>query len=1194
MDFFDEIETLPVKTKTFKKVVNIAIAEDQIQRYSSDEDSVVDGEGDLKNILVTKDDTMLNMPPSIGNLFGSGTSLLEKVKKRLNGEAQVEQEDDPIQHAGTQPMEQRMEQDGENQEVVSAMTQQDTQIVSTLPLSQADNTTQLISNDPQTQRVENSESDEDTQTISRHRKNAFFSDEQDQAEDNEDVASTQVEEPVVSGYINEPGSTSTPKNNLFVDESDNDDDDDDKYPEPLQPTTQPHPNPKLTEEEERVIRLQRIQALADKKRTERLLKQQQEQSKEDKDLSNDLQKQLQDGDAEYSSSEDESDLKRRNESLNIQENVVKKFNKKDLFAAFGLPQTGVIDGKDLLSSEKDNDTPSTTPLNSSPRKIEEIELGRESDSDLDVLNMLNEKSEREVEKKKKSLPQQIKCLEDAPKMIDLDDSDSDDDLVVHISKAQVLDIKAKFSKKNIENRRNKLKKSTLTKNQMFENLKMASKKQIQESRSLFPQGKEKFDEFQPKEYDVEDLLRKYIEHANVVKDHEEKSSLSRKLKPSLDHEESEDDADYEGEEEVPDSDIPDSDSDQDANDKSDEDAPPANLDDVQSSQSNEDATLLDDDESTSIKKKSRNRNAIQDDEDQEDFFAIALSTVLAKNNADSKIDLGSFGGNFAENQTQKLKDMFGVSMTQAFDDASQAAPNISNSTTTVDDIFNALRKNGHDTSFADDSMKDDSFNISFNTQRNDQPIFDESETQLSDIHPPTADPTQMPHHGHDHDDENIQDVEPTMKDTETQVDVQTQVDDDLASSPAKPHRPSRLIKKADLSDSETDGDQIDDDNEEDGETEEDRLRRAEFYKKQRRQEVQNQKKLKKQMKSRGLDKIMENEAEESEDEWFGVGGAEGERSDEENSEDEMMFDDVTTIKQNRMELVQKIAAEDAVSDQKMLMKILKDLETGNWKRRGGSAVDGFEFMDEEDEVMRRYRMYQQNKLKEKYAADEKLRQLTRDKKSKAFFESITGDSQDSKKDLFGRVESEESESEEDGANNPFFHREDKDKLKSPEEVNHKKKVRITQAFVQKSLSFLAEYDDTPKEPRSYIDDDESFEDLHTLKQNSMVQIPDKTPRRKKVVSIDLSSSPTDAFKVPSVVKRSFLKSEGSIKSNEVTISTSYKAASSSKASIMSFGKAKSVVAINAESHRVLKARKIEKTMKKSRGVLKSLGGSAFE
>ncbi|ODV75082.1 chromatin-modulating protein MRC1 CYBJADRAFT_114886, partial [Cyberlindnera jadinii NRRL Y-1542] len=136
-------------------------------------------------------------------------------------------------------------------------------------------------------------------------------------------------------------------------------------------------------------------------------------------------------------------------------------------------------------------------------------------------------------------------------------------------------------------------------------------------------------------------------------------------------------------------------------------------------------------------------------------------------------------------------------------------------------------------------------------------------------------------------------------------------------------------------------------------------------KQQRRKALNEEKRRKRNLKSKGLDQIMENEAEESEDEWQGVGGAEGERSDEEDSEDEKMFDDVTKIKQDRMELAKEIAAEDAQMDQKMLMKILKDLETGNWKRRGGDSADGFDFYDEEDEVMRRYKMYQQSKLREK-------------------------------------------------------------------------------------------------------------------------------------------------------------------------------------------------------------------------------------
>lgn len=1190
MDLLDELEALErqtVRARTFKKNLTISIAEDddsedgefaQHDAEASPETGVLN---DTTSSLLNARAPIVSMkPPSVGNLFGSGLSVLEKVKRRLNGEPQEELKETQIiePSLGLSPGE-VVEQ--ETQEIIQTNELETQKITQTNENSGSDDiceTQETIQTqktarcggdlDNATEDLEVEDEDEgEVVPLVYYTKLAILTDDEDDSE-----APTL---PAASGYINEASASSKVRNTLFVEEESEEEIDSSQAVAPTQEIPEG-----LTLEEERAAKLKRILELADKKKTTRLLKEQQEKSKDEKNLENtkELEKEIAEGD-EYSSDEEV----RRDESLNLIENVVKKFVKTDLLAAFGLPKTGIYGANDLLSSEK-NHTPSTTPLNSSPVKLKTEKVGKrmeielddddESDRDIDVLDLLKKPTKLV---KSETLKMTLKEPEYKPDMIDLDDSDeSDDNITVHLSKSAVLDIKARFSKKNIELKRNKLKNTMLTKNQMFEKLKSASKQQIKESRSLFPEGKEKFDMMQPQEIEVEDLLRKYVDHARVVKEQEEKKHV--KISMSLAHsdEDSEDDLEYN------DGEVPESEDDASKESDSDGDVEQSEgVINISSSQIQK-ITMDDDDDDQSVlkMKKSRRKNFIEEDDVDEDD---QISHVLDQQNTHSNIDLGYFGGNISQNQTQKLRDMLGVSMTAAFDDVSQACVAMNN---TSGDIFKKLRRDGEqvlgeDVSFADESMKDDSFGLQFGTQEVAQPLFEEPETQLADIHPPSTEATQLnnPHSTQDRTTQLVDTQEDsatigTMKDVVTQM-------DSLDDSSVRVHK--RLFKKSEPSWSEESESE-----DEEERTGEERLKLADYYKQQRRQEVQDQKKMKKQIKARGLDKIMENEAEESEDEWVGVGGADGERSDEENSDDEKMFDDVTNIKQNRSELAKKIAAEEAETDQKMLLKILKDLETGNWKRRGGGE-EGLDFVDEEDEVMRRYRMYQQSKLRGMFEEDEKLRQLARDKKSKAFFESITEDSQnDMRKDIFGRVESEGSSSDDDN-DNPFVDKTAKEKMKSPEEVSRKKRKRITEAFVHKSLSFLSELDEVPQ---NHDFDDDDCDDLHTLKQKSLVKLQDSTPQRRRPITVDLSTSPSDAFKVPSVVKRSFLKSEGSIKNNEVTISTSYKAASSSHASIMSMGKGKNISKVD-ETHRVLKARKMEKTMKKTTGMLKSLG-SAFE
>lgn len=1210
MDLLDELNIQPARARTFTKHVDIQEAEFHFE--SDDDGSSKDSDGEHEG------EVFAQQPDALAE-------ALAKVKRRLNGEAASEDyHEEEHEHSDDS------EKDIGDSEVATQSEQYD-QIEDTQRIDAASVATQKIFDERVSTAGEEDDVEDGTFPLHPHRhfkKPPLFTQEDDDDDDDEDgnlplnaslmptIRSTESKEPIGSKLANMTVPSSPPTqllktHKLFVEESEDEDEEEDNTGD-IGTTQQIAPTQALVSGETQVIKLtqkeqreQKIKALAEKKKALRLMKEQNDKSKNDKTLSNkkgdekikdskkgkkdDLQKELED-DHDYESGEED---RRVDEPLNIGSTVVKNFVKTDLLAAFGLPTSGKIDTKDLLSSEKNNETPSTTPLNSPGAKkslVAEKEIALANDSDnnsdsddeFDVLNILKHKSDETTNQTNSKPLFRLKSPEQKPKMIELDDSDDsdDDDIPVRVSKSEMLELKARFSKKTLESKKKMMKSNVITRNQMLEKLRNASHKQIKESRSLFPDGQEKFDMLQPEDLDVEDLLRKYIEHANTVKDHE--SSTAHKHRSDNHDDDEEEDSDYEGNE-VVESDVPESADDDDDNSDVEE-----GDENVLSKQDNYGSHFAEQDEGEDIpqpKVKSRKRNIVEDDEDIDEIASKELTNALQKHEPGAFINLGSFGGNFSQsdNQTQRLKDLLGVSMTQAFEKGSGSIANEEVSST---QIFQEARKNGEhvlgDESVVD-SRLDESLYIDFNSPKPTCALIDEPDTQLVDIEPPTAEKSF-----------NAPSLD-TQKITQTNADsvqiYQDTLPDTLPSSPII-QRTRRLVKKSTESDLLSHSEE-DNEEEEDIETEEERLKRAEFYKQQRRKALNEEKRRKRNLKSKGLDQIMENEAEESEDEWQGVGGAEGERSDEEDSEDEKMFDDVTKIKQDRMELAKEIAAEDAQMDQKMLMKILKDLETGNWKRRGGDSADGFDFYDEEDEVMRRYKMYQQSKLREKFEEDEKLRKLARDKKSKAFFESIT-ETQESKADIFGRVDCEET-SEDESDSNPFINKENKDKLKSPEEVGGKKKIRITQAFVQKSLSFLGDYDDTPPQPMNYMDDDDSFDDLHTLKQKSTIYMPSKTPQKKKVINVDLSSSPSDAFRVPSL-KRSFVQSDSSAKCNEVTISTSYKAASSARASVMSFGKGKSAASTNIEAHsRVLKARKIEKTMKgSSSGVLNKLGKSAFE
>jgi hypothetical protein len=216
--------------------------------------------------------------------------------------------------------------------------------------------------------------------------------------------------------------------------------------------------------------------------------------------------------------------------------------------------------------------------------------------------------------------------------------------------------------------------------------------------------------------------------------------------------------------------------------------------------------------------------------------------------------------------------------------------------------------------------------------------------------------------------------------------------------------------------------------------------------------------------------------------------------------------------------------------------------------------------------------------------------LAKDKKSKAFFDSITEESFDSKKEIFGE---EESESEnESGDDNPFEVK--ATKFKDPSTI--KKQKKVTLAFVQKTLSFISNPDDDQlgSHRRDSFGDDDSFtEDLHTLKQNSIIKIAEKTPERRNKSTVDLTVenefSPTNLFKIPSLTSKKSFQNFEKENLNEVTVSTTAKTTSSSRASIMSFGK-RTLNSKNREQ-RVLKVRKIASQFGAQSNRLKTLSGT---
>ncbi|KAJ5725926.1 uncharacterized protein N7483_007283 [Penicillium malachiteum] len=144
---------------------------------------------------------------------------------------------------------------------------------------------------------------------------------------------------------------------------------------------------------------------------------------------------------------------------------------------------------------------------------------------------------------------------------------------------------------------------------------------------------------------------------------------------------------------------------------------------------------------------------------------------------------------------------------------------------------------------------------------------------------------------------------------------------------------------------------------------------------------------KKNSKAKG---IVDEAAEESEDEYAGLGGASDESDGEENAYDKQMINDNSGETVDEKELAALNAVHDRNRDEKDVAKLLKDITTGALRRRRGAADDEFDLDDSDDERTARRREKQREfaKMRKALLADDKMGELAEDPKKAAFFKAI--------------------------------------------------------------------------------------------------------------------------------------------------------------------------------------------------------------
>lgn len=349
------------------------------------------------------------------------------------------------------------------------------------------------------------------------------------------------------------------------------------------------------------------------------------------------------------------------------------------------------------------------------------------------------------------------------------------------------------------------------------------------------------------------------------------------------------------------------------------------------------------------------------------------------------------------------------------------------------------------------------------------------------------------------------------------------VGDDDGDEDVRVHARKRVLKavQKDTKEHAEEEESNDDDDEIVYEDEETRQRRVELIKAARRRAIERENEQRKAFKEAGMGEMMENEAVESDDEWQGIGGADGEDPDAENSEDEKILDDASKIVVDEDKIRADLAKHDIEADDQMVKKIYTDLKTGAFrKRRAHDGAYELDLSDDEDEYMRQfYEHRRQEYLEKQYMKDANLRKLAKSESSRAFYDTIASDSmrtasvrfEDSVDEVESAIdnpfEDGVKEKEADGKNDGIRKRpldslhsgdgedEDEDVLIRP-----KKRRKLTVNQVRSMISFLEEDEDRGEgvisdfsgdEQDSMDDDDDGAAEIRYIKKHMKVKIPRK-------------------------------------------------------------------------------------------------------
>ncbi|KAF1929917.1 uncharacterized protein M421DRAFT_418965, partial [Didymella exigua CBS 183.55] len=144
--------------------------------------------------------------------------------------------------------------------------------------------------------------------------------------------------------------------------------------------------------------------------------------------------------------------------------------------------------------------------------------------------------------------------------------------------------------------------------------------------------------------------------------------------------------------------------------------------------------------------------------------------------------------------------------------------------------------------------------------------------------------------------------------------------------------------------------------------------------------------------------VVEEQADESEDEYAGIGGASDDDSDEEDEDLKDMIDQ-SDVKVDERRIAAFYAEKSKKDDEKNINQLYKDLMSGGLRRRAGR--NAFDMSDSEDEAETRGRRKRAEfaRMQKALLSDEKIGKLADNPKQQAFFKTLADFADDAEYDF---------------------------------------------------------------------------------------------------------------------------------------------------------------------------------------------------